>query len=153
MAVLQEMAGASYEGGDPNSVQHGGDHYSSEYQHWDWVENNGIGYLEAAATKYVSRWRKKHGVVDLEKALHYVDKLADLHVRIHRLPRGFAPMAEVLQFCRANELEPLEAQFMMQMARWCELCDLRQARSTVVRLLDMANAADTSTDDDDRHRF
>jgi len=42
--------------------QVGGDHYAAEYQHWDWAGETQLGYLESAATKYVSRWRKKGGV-------------------------------------------------------------------------------------------
>lgn len=55
--------------------QVGGDHYLAEYQHWDWVFDIAMGYLEACATKYVTRWRKKNGIQDLEKAKSYVLKL------------------------------------------------------------------------------
>src|SRR6185369_13146900 len=61
-----------------NSRQVGGDHYKTEIEHWDFVESNGIGYLEGCATKYVTRARKKNGRQDLEKAVHYVDKIIDL---------------------------------------------------------------------------
>lgn len=58
-----------------NDRQEGGDHYQgSEYQHWDWVTDAELPYLIGNATKYVSRWRKKNGVQDLKKALHYIDK-------------------------------------------------------------------------------
>ena len=35
-----------------NDRQIGGDHYQAELQHWDFIELNGLGYLEACATKY-----------------------------------------------------------------------------------------------------
>lgn len=54
--------------------QVGGEHYDAKYQHWDWVAETGLPYLEASATKYISRWRKKGGRQDLEKALSYVQK-------------------------------------------------------------------------------
>lgn len=58
-----------------NARQHGGDHYQgSEYQHWDWVHDVKLGYLAGNATKYAFRWRKKNGIEDLEKAIHYIDK-------------------------------------------------------------------------------
>lgn len=61
-----------------NQRQHGGDHYRHrEYQHWDFVCDTGLHYLLGCATKYVSRWRKKNGREDLEKALHYVEKAAE----------------------------------------------------------------------------
>lgn len=57
-----------------NDHQVGGDHYQTGgLQHWDLF---GAEYLMAAATKYM-RWRKKGGVEDLEKALHYAEKLRE----------------------------------------------------------------------------
>lgn len=58
-----------------NDIQVGGDHYRGKtYQHWDWVCDIGLHYLLAAATKYVSRWRDKAGVQDLQKAVHFLKK-------------------------------------------------------------------------------
>ena len=58
-----------------NDRQVGGDHYGKrEYQHWDWVTDIGLNYLLACASKYVTRWRDKGGVQDLEKAMHYLTK-------------------------------------------------------------------------------
>lgn len=54
--------------------QVGGDHYASEYQHWDWILDIGMTYIPATATKYLPRWRKKNGIADLEKSLSYIDK-------------------------------------------------------------------------------
>ena len=79
-----------------NERQVGGDHYRSRYQHWDFVEEGGLGYLEGCATKYVSRWRQKNGVQDLEKAEHYVQKLVELcRAKIVR-PRGTASVEQVM---------------------------------------------------------
>jgi hypothetical protein len=60
--------------------QVGGDHYKAEYQHWDWVVEFNIGYLEGNATKYMSRWRKKNGLQDLQKCRSYVEKIKALLV-------------------------------------------------------------------------
>lgn len=58
-----------------NSKQVGGNHYKTgTVEHWDVF---GPEYLIASATKYVGRWRKKNGVQDLEKALHYAEKLRE----------------------------------------------------------------------------
>lgn len=61
-----------------NDHQVGGAHYESEFQHWDWVIQCGLGYLEAAATKYVVRYNHKNGVADLRKAKHYLEKLSEV---------------------------------------------------------------------------
>ena len=62
-----------------NAVQHGGSHYKDcPIQPWDYIVQNGLGYLEGNVVKYVSRWRVKGGVEDLRKARHYLDKLIEL---------------------------------------------------------------------------
>lgn len=59
-----------------NDRQVGGDHYQTGgIQHWDMFGPESMIY---AATKYVARWRKKNGVQDLEKALHYAEKLLEI---------------------------------------------------------------------------
>lgn len=64
---------------DHDSVQKaqvGGTHYKEQtLQHWDYVLLNNIPYMEAQIIKYVSRWRGKNGIQDLEKARHFLDKL------------------------------------------------------------------------------
>ncbi|MAD98732.1 MAG: hypothetical protein Unbinned200contig1000_44 [Prokaryotic dsDNA virus sp.] len=62
-------------------AQEGGDHYQAEYQHWDWVIDCQLHYLVGNCTKYVSRWRKKHGIEDLNKAMSYLDKMIAVRMR------------------------------------------------------------------------
>jgi hypothetical protein len=61
-----------------NDVQHGGAHYKGAFQHWDYVAVLGLGYFEAQITRYISRHRKKAGLLDVQKAEHYVQKLIEL---------------------------------------------------------------------------
>lgn len=62
-----------------NARQVAGDHYKGKtIQPWDYIAANGLGYFEGNVVKYVSRWRDKGGVADLEKARHYLDKLIEL---------------------------------------------------------------------------
>lgn len=70
-----------------NSIQHGGDHYKSKaIQPWDYITSNELGYLEGNIVKYVSRWKDKGGVEDLQKARHYLDKLIELNQRTSAAP-------------------------------------------------------------------
>ena len=63
-----------------NAKQVGGDHYKSKaIQPWDYIASNNLGYLEGNIVKYVSRWKDKGGVQDLEKALHYLQKLIEVN--------------------------------------------------------------------------
>src|SRR4051794_15026671 len=61
-----------------NDRQVGGEHYKSPIQHWDFVEANGIPYMEAQIIKYVMRHAKKGGRKDLEKAQHFLEKLIEV---------------------------------------------------------------------------
>ena len=62
-----------------NSRQVAGDHYKAKaIQPWDYIASNQLGYFEGNVVKYVSRWRDKGGVADLEKARHYLDKLIEM---------------------------------------------------------------------------
>jgi hypothetical protein len=65
-----------------NNVQHGGTHYKDKaVQPWDYIIGNNLGYLEGNVVKYVSRWRDKGGIQDLQKARHYLDKLIEVESR------------------------------------------------------------------------
>ena len=64
---------------DANSRQHGGTHYIDRAaQPWDYIAANNLGFFEGNIIKYVTRWRDKGGVADLEKARHYLDKLIEI---------------------------------------------------------------------------
>jgi len=60
-------------------VQVSGNHYKDlAIQPVEYIHANNIGYFEGNVIKYVSRWRNKNGVKDLEKAKHYIDLLIEL---------------------------------------------------------------------------
>lgn len=61
-----------------NAQQIAGSHYKDKkIQPWDYIISNNIGYLEGNVIKYVSRYRDKNGIEDLNKAKHYLDKLIE----------------------------------------------------------------------------
>jgi hypothetical protein len=62
-----------------NEQQVGGTHYNTPIQHWDFVTQNGIPYLEAVAIKYVFRHASKGGKEDLLKAKHFIDKIIETY--------------------------------------------------------------------------
>lgn len=121
-----------------NDDQVGGDHYKAEFQHWDFVEENGIGYLEGCATKYATRWRHKAGVEDVKKAIHYVEKLMEMHALGRREARGIAPVEAIRRFADANHLSSLEERIVYALARWSNATDLRVARTRLSFLLEDA---------------
>ena len=58
--------------------QVGGDHYKEfVIQPAKFCHVNKIPYLEATAIKYLCRWKKKGGVQDLDKAIHFIELLKE----------------------------------------------------------------------------
>lgn len=61
-----------------SSQQVGGNHYKDlKIQPAEFCYINNIPYLEATAIKYLCRWRKKGGVQDLDKAIHFIELLKE----------------------------------------------------------------------------
>ena len=64
---------------NPLGSQVGGDHYKSlVIQPVEYIHKNSIGYIEGCVIKYVTRWRSKNGLQDLEKAKHFIELLIEL---------------------------------------------------------------------------
>jgi hypothetical protein len=60
-------------------VQVGGGHYKNrKFQPIEYIHANGLSFIEGSIVKYISRWRDKNGIQDLEKIKHYVDLLIEL---------------------------------------------------------------------------
>jgi hypothetical protein len=52
-------------------------HYDVPIQPIDYIEANGLGFCEGNIIKYVTRYKRKDGVKDLYKAMHYLTMLID----------------------------------------------------------------------------
>lgn len=63
-----------------NTRQEGGNHYKTlAIQPWDYIVQNNLGFLEGNVIKYVTRWKDKEGIQDLQKAKHFLDKLIEVN--------------------------------------------------------------------------
>lgn len=63
-------------------VQVAGNHYKDKaIQPVEYIHANRIGFFEGNVIKYVTRWRSKGGIADLNKAKHYIDLLIELEQR------------------------------------------------------------------------
>lgn len=67
-----------------NQRQVGGRHYQSAIQHWDYAATHNFDYFQGQITKYVTRWKQKGGIADLEKAQHFLQKY--IEVEKQKLP-------------------------------------------------------------------
>lgn len=131
-----------------SDYQVGGDHYRSDYQHWDWAIDIRLGYLESAATKYITRWKGKNGPQDVEKAIHYLTKAKEAHLQ-RRLYNGSIMLSpdnsmavlaatSTNQFCESNNLSSLERRFMREVATWKTELNLDIAIKIANEILAMA---------------
>ena len=58
--------------------QVGGEHYLRKgIQPWEYIEANDLDFWEGNVIKYITRWKDKGGVLDLQKAQHYLNYLID----------------------------------------------------------------------------
>lgn len=65
----------------PKSVlgtQVGGSHYTDcKIQPIEYIWANNLGFSEGNVVKYITRWRSKGGIKDLEKAKHHIALLIE----------------------------------------------------------------------------
>lgn len=129
--------------GSANDKQIGGNHYKKhKFQHWDFVLMTGMGYLEGNATKYLSRWQDKNGLEDLEKPVHYIEKMMESHKAFgyHNPAYGnvqekdavFADIKKHLvdlsiRFCTENGILPIEARTIKLVTSWQAIEELQEA--------------------------
>jgi len=140
-----------------NDHQIGGQHYKTAYEHWDLVIATGMGYFPAQATRYTVRWRKKDGLKDLQKALHYIDKLREAWhdcatagaVAPRPRPNAFA---EVMKFSVINGLSEREQIAVAELATWQHDGDLVNARDMVTALIEHeAESSPVPVSDSNKH--
>ena len=74
-----DLENYQYNEGSELSKQVGGDHYSKlAIQPVEYINANKLTYLQGNVIKYVTRYKDKNGIEDLEKAKHYIDMLIEL---------------------------------------------------------------------------
>ena len=65
-----------------NALDHqvSGDHYRTmAIQPVEYITRNKLPFLEANVVKYVTRWRRKNGRQDLQKAIHCLELLIQFY--------------------------------------------------------------------------
>lgn len=74
--------GVSYiaEKGKANPLQEqiGGEHYRLPIQPIEYIYRNGLDFIQGNIVKYATRFKKKGGVQDLKKIIHYARLAAKL---------------------------------------------------------------------------
>jgi hypothetical protein len=125
-----------------NDYQVGGSHYSQagRYQHWDFIEDHGLGYLEGYASKYLIRWDKKGTPVqDLEKSLHTISKLIELAKESKRKNRAhtYPTLDSIGLFCSANKVtDEFTYHAIRHLYTWENVIHLEEAHAMIKELLE-----------------
>lgn len=89
-----------------NDRQVGGNHYKKHVMdHWDTVVLFELDYFQGNIWKYLWRWRDKAGLVDLEKALHYLQK----YIEIEQL-RAKGELTNGIMLLAMQKLEQMDAE-------------------------------------------
>lgn len=116
-----------------NEKQVGGEHYRCSYQHWDFVVEVLAGrYLEGCFSKYVTRTRKKNGLQDLEKSVHYLEKIISFGDGYKPLGSQLDKIGLVAAFCVANDLNAMEAECVVSIATWTSIEELKALRQRIL---------------------
>lgn len=108
-----------------NTRQFGGDHYKGVgYEHWDFVHDTNMDYWQGCATKYITRGRKHMAgfVLNIEKAMHYVDKREELAAEGRQNNAVMPEMDRFRDYVAANQLNEAEADAILDIiaGRWGE---------------------------------
>lgn len=111
--------------------QVGGSHYrtaSGNIGHWDYCVTVSVPYLEGCASKYLTRWRDKNGVQDLEKAAHYIERRIEALFSYQGILRGVRKHKEhFARFIADNQIPKLEEHLIDEIIHWRFPSQLQQA--------------------------
>lgn len=123
-----------------NDRQIGGEHYKQDggQQHWDFVAKHQLNYFIGCATKYVSRWRKKGGVEDLRKAVHFIDKLLEIWDSNMPVPppKPIPTAEEIMAFSMANDLSVKECAILNYLCGLNDKIRFEKGRNLIQELID-----------------
>jgi hypothetical protein len=124
---------------EANDRQVGGHHYQTQ----DLAIKFRMPYLDGCTTKHVSRWRKKLGVLDLQKGLHYLDKLIETATYDIKRDNNVDVDMELTRFVEANNLSHLEYQYLFILCTYRNVNALRNAHQILNKILLIAMEEET----------
>mgnify|MGYP003620078990 CR=1 FL=1 len=75
----QQVGGSHYKADEEKQMRAQALGFGTVPEHWDMVHIHGLDYFQGQITKYVMRHKDKHGLTDLRKARHFLDKYIELN--------------------------------------------------------------------------
>src|SRR5688572_10302697 len=95
----------------------------------------GLGYYEVSAISYIARFRKKGGIEDLEKVLHYIDKMLFCWRAGEYANRCTATLLRIRQFNKENECDRFQSEAIHFLVAWREGDELVEVKKIVEELI------------------
>lgn len=126
-----------------NDFQIGGTHYASAFQHWDLAILCGNYYLESRVSAYVTRWRNKEGLKDLEKAAHFLVKLMEAADKdVVWPPQGLDDIGDDVfhNYATANKLDSEQAAIIQAVHTWANVTELERLQVRLANYMRKAAA-------------
>ena len=123
-----------------NDKQINGTHYIPKVgggvQHWDYCVKTDVPNLEYAASKYVQRWREKNGIIDLNKAIHYLEKRIEVSSQGTGRWRGAKPDDDLFEkYVQDNKIPSYEAMTIYSIMHWVHVRELKTAITSIKKLI------------------
>ena len=116
-----------------NEKQVGGTYYQAcSIQHWDLITRYNINYLEANATKYLTRNRS---VEDLQKAEHYTEKIRELYLEKKYQPEGLIDEPVMKTFLGGYRITATRAKAIRALFSWENEEDLNEILELIKKLI------------------
>lgn len=89
--------------------QVGGDHYKGRaIQPVEYIHANKLDFFQGNVVKYITRWRDKNGIADLEKCMHYLE----LYIELESKKTAVKPASQAELVGGVHELKPWEVALM-----------------------------------------
>jgi Protein of unknwon function (DUF3310) len=117
-----------------DNTQVGGAHYkATSYDHWNYAIDARLPYLEGQITKYVDRHARKNGKQDLEKALHFAQKLRECALEGRAYPIGVSYYRNaIVAYAAARPEQPSEElSIVKQASNWTSSAHLDDLVSAI----------------------
>src|SRR5690606_2569440 len=111
----------------------------AKVQPWDWARKNadgpGLGHYECTAIKYIVRFRKKEGLKDLYKAMHYTEKALFCFRAGEYENECTASLARIRQFNMLNACDRWQSEAVIMLVRWRTEEDLFEVKKIIEELI------------------
>lgn len=120
--------------------QIGGGHYKKlKIQPVEYIVANNIPYCEGSCIKYLTRWRDKGGVQDLNKAKHFIDIIIYHVERIGVTHNPVTVTIHPYKYCLANSV-PLNEGIAISLVTFWRECSgvdaLHMAKERIERIIE-----------------